>query len=121
MFSFLRNIRGDAKSGVRAGQLVTIVQKIVGRPLSGGETRTVRKFHDEMNFSESATYEEIALDYIFFILNDDRNFPWEKPKLLGRYDKEVVIENVQNSIKRGTLLNIDEDHIALMREVAGLD
>ena len=62
MFEFFKGFGDAIKSGHRAGNIVNIVQKVVGRSLSSNEKEQIKNYFDQMNFSERVSDDEIAID-----------------------------------------------------------
>lgn len=118
VLSFFKMLRRASNDGARAAKVAQLFQSIIGRPLSPGEIRSLRRFHDEMNFESSVNQHQIAIDYLYFLMNDQRNYPWRKPTAITETDKEILIENAARAAQCGTLIGLDEYDIELMTELS---
>ena len=121
MFSFFKKLYSDTSEDMRAAQFILLFQGIIERTLSKSESKKLRKFYKEMQYPEFMTHQDIAIDFIYFLLNDRRRFPGDKKKFLGMEKKEVIIENFQRAVQHGLIIGADNYHFALMREVAEVE
>jgi len=122
MCSFFKKLYGDTSDDMRAAQFIRLFQAIIERNLSNSETKELRKFYKEMQYPEFMNYQDIAIDYIYFLLHDRRDFPWSKKKSLGMEKKEAIIGSFQSALQRGLItIAVDSYHFALMQEVAQVD
>jgi hypothetical protein len=118
MFSLFKKLYDDTSDDKRAAQFIRLFQGIIERNLSNSETKELRKFYKEMQYPELMNHQDIAIDYIYFLLNDRRKFAGDKKKFLGMEKKEAIIGNFQSAVQHGLIIGADNYHFALMREVA---
>jgi hypothetical protein len=122
MCSFFKKLYDDTSDDMRAAQFIRLFQGIIERNLSNSETKELRKFYKEMQYPEFMNYQDIAIDYIYYLLHDRRDFPWSKKKSLGMEKKEAIIGSFQSALQRGLItIDVDSYHFALMQEVAQVD
>jgi hypothetical protein len=119
MFLFFKKLYSDTSEDMRAAQFILLFQGIIERTLSNSESKELRKFYKEMRYPEFMNHQDVAIDYIYFLLNDRRDFPWSKKKLLGMEKKEAIIGSFQSAVQRGLItIDLDSIHFILMQEVA---
>jgi len=122
MFSFFKKLYDDTSDDMRAAQFIRLFQGIIERTLSNSEIKELRKFYKEMQYTEFMNHQDIAIDYIYFLLHDRRDFPWSKKKFLGIEKKEAIIGSFQSAVQRGLIIiDVDNYHFELMQEVAEVD
>lgn len=135
MFGFLRAASDAMKEGNRAGNMVLLLQRVVGRPLQSNEKQLAKAYFDSMNFSKEVNDHEIVISYIMFLIaaNDDPSMI-ERPNL-SPDAKGRLIEAIRSALGWG-VLSLEEgplsakpftatdqivEFVARLRKHAGLD
>jgi hypothetical protein len=119
MFSFFKNRRENTSDDVRAAQFILLFQIVIEKNVFNSETKELRKFYKEMKYPEFMNHQDVAIDYIYFLLHDRRDFPWSKNESLGMEKKEAIIGSFQSAVQRGLIIiEVDSIHFTLMQEVA---
>ena len=129
MFRFLREVGDAVKSGNRAGNVVKITQKVIGRPLSSSERNDLKEFHDNMNYQDGHSEAKIAIDYFYFLLGEGKHPSGLSPHKMQPDAKKRLVETIHTALAWGTLplgqgFNSTEqitEFVKDLRNHAGLD
>lgn len=121
MFSFFKNRHEDTTDDMRSAQFILLFQSIIEKNVLNCEIKELRKFYKEMKYPEFMNHQDIAIDYIYFLLNKRRRFPGGK-KFLEMEEKQAIIRSFQIAVQRGLIIiGVDSYHFSLMQEVSEED
>ena len=108
---------GDGiKTGRRAGRVVNLLTRVVGRGLSSGEMEVLKEFHDNMNYSDRLSDSDILIDYFYFLLGEGSHPSGMSRPKMPLDAKQRLIECIQTAIAWG-VISIGNDKDSLIKKL----
>ena len=121
MFDFIKQVGNAMKEGNRAGRVVNLLQKVIGRSLGSSERNTLKDFYDTMGYPDNVTESSVVMDYLCFLVQDG-NSKWgalESP-IMTPDAKGRLIECVEGAIAWGVLPPSSANDLKTMKSHVGI-
>ena len=103
MFDFIKGVAGAVREGRRAGNIVNLIQKVIGRPLMSYEAQLAKDYYDTMRFSDAVNDHEIVIDYFMFLLAEGEHPSRMERPHLSADAKGRLIEAIRSALGWGVL------------------
>ena len=101
---FFKDIVSGLKVGANHGRSAQIVQSVFGRNLNSSERDLMQNYCQSMKFDSDMDPNEIALDFLAFLLTKEEHPSMMFPPPLSESQRNALKQVIIHGIKRGALI-----------------